>query len=355
MAHLAWEPFPAIDLRQLLRLSDDTGIFQHALFSTPDLHHGYCVDDNARALIAALAYQQLCPDDADAVPLDRYLAFVAYAWNPDTQSFRNFMGYHRQWLEDTGSHDSQARTIWSLGLAAAHAPTQATRDLAHNLWNRGLLTVERLQFIRSWAFVLVGLDAFLQHEPDHPKSLQVQKTFGQKLFDAYQRHATEDWPWWESRLTYDNAKLSHALLVTGHALKRDDMIEAALTSLRWLLQVQRAPAGHLSIIGNDGWLERGKPKADFDQQPLEAYALVHACLAAAKHTGDRSWEDHAWVCFEWFRGQNDRNESLYDPQTGGCRDGLASYGPNQNQGAESSLAYLLSVLELHRHRQNCQA
>ena len=346
---VSWEPFPAIDLRQLLRLTDDTGMFQHALYGMPDPNHGYCIDDNARALIAAMLYADLHEYDEKEVPAHRYLTFLAYAFNEETGSFRNFMSYDRRWLEEKGSQDSQGRTIWALGTAMRLATLDGIRDLSRNLIYKGIPAIEKFDFIRSWAFALIGLDEFLKAEADE-YGAELRNRFADRLYEVYRKHATEDWPWWEDVVTYDNAKLSHALLVSGHAMGQRDMVDAALQSLRWLLEVQTAAEGHLSIIGNDGWYRRGGEKAPFDQQPLEAYAMVHACLAAAEITGDEAWAHHAWRCFEWFRGKNDVGIPVYVEETGGCRDGLHDSGVNENQGAESSLAYLLSVLELHRYK-----
>ena len=340
------QPWPEIDLRHLLQLTDDTGMFQHALYAAPDPNHGYCIDDNARALIAALLHARLRGYDERVVPLQRYLAFLAYAFNEKRGTFRNFMGYDRQWLEEEGSQDSQGRTLWALGMAVRLAPNDTVRGLARSLLEKGLPAVEQMTFLRSRAFALLGLDAFVRHEPDRADVTTLRDALTEQLFAGLRASASNDWPWWEDTVTYDNAKLPHALLCGGHALRRDDMMEAALRSLRWLLRRQTRD-GHLSIIGNQGWMRRDGFRASFDQQPLEASAMVHACLAAAEITGDSSWAGHAWTCFEWFRGHNDLGIPIYDPETGGCQDGLNADGPNENQGAESSLAYLLSVLELH--------
>ncbi len=343
---------PAIDLRQLLALTDDTGMFQHARWATPDPHHGYCIDDNARALIAAVLHASVhsAGEEASAVPLQRYLSFLVYAFDEATGRFRNFMGYDRRWLEPVGSQDSQGRTIWALGQAVQLAPEENTRGLALNLLHRALPAVESFAFLRSRAFALLGIDAYLSSEPD-ANAAALRDRLAEGLLAAWRGNADAAWPWFEDVATYDNAKLSHALLVAGASMERAEMIDAALTSLRWLLEVQTAEAGHLSIIGNDGWYPRGGERAQFDQQPLEAHALVHACLAAAELTGESAWADQAWRCFAWFRGANDLGVPLYDEQTGGCQDGLSATGPNANQGAESTLAYLLSVLELHRHHE----
>ncbi len=358
MKPLPWDPFPEIDLRQLLRMTDDTGMFQHARYAVPDLNHGYCIDDNARALIAALLHAKLRGYDERVVPLQRYLGFLAYAFNEDNGTFRNFMGYDRRWLEPEGSKDSQGRTVWALGLSVAMAPTEPVRELSRELLRKALPGVRELGHLRSYAFTVLGLDAYLGVEPQDGLARQIRDDYAERLVRAYREHAREDWPWWEEVVTYDNAKLSHAMLAAGVSLNRGDMLEVGLASLRWLLEVQTAEGqfdaggGHLTIIGNRGWYPRGGKRAPFDQQPLEAYAMVHACLTAARITGETLWAEHAWRCFEWFRGRNDLGVPLYHEQTGGCQDGLQPDGPNKNQGAESILAYLLSVLELHDYRES---
>lgn len=346
-----FQDFPEIDLRQLLHLTDDTGIFQHAIYGLPDPNHGYCIDDNVRAMIAGLLHAQLRGYNERVVPVQRYLTFVTYAFNENTRKFRNFMSYDRRWLEDEGSQDSQGRAIWGLGLAVELAPNDMMRELATDLLNKSIPAIEHFQFLRSWAFSMLGLDALLKVEPGHEVANDLFRKGADKLWQAWQQNATNDWPWWEDEVTYDNAKLSHALLIAGQRLSDKAMQDAAIQSLDWLVQVQTSDDGHLSIIGNNGWLQKGKPKADFDQQPLEAYALVHGCLLAADVTDDPKWARRAWMCFEWFRGNNDVGIPLYHPDTGGCQDGLKPDCVNKNQGAESSLAYLLSVLELHLFRE----
>ena len=345
-----WAPFPEIDLRQMLRLTDDTGIFQHATHLLPDPNHGYCTDDNARALIAAVYHAELRGYDEHAVPLQRYLAFVAYAYNPDNGRFRNFMSYDRRWLEQAGSEDSHGRAIWALGVTVRHAPSQPVEEFADQLLRKGLGAVrDQLHHARPWAFALLGLDAYMQVKAsDEGRALR--DDLAERLMRHWQAHADDDWPWWEDVLTWGNARLPHALLTAGDTMGRDDMVEAGRRALEWCLNVQTAEDGHLSIVGNHGWYERGGEMARFDQQPLEACAFVDACLAAARITGDTTWTRRAWQCFRWFHGENDLKAPLYDPETGGCCDGLMPNGANQNQGAESSLAYLLSVLALHGER-----
>ncbi len=353
-----WEPFPEIDLRQLIRMTDDTGMYQHAVHGVPDPNHGYCIDDNARALIAALLHAQLHGHDERVVPLTRYLGFLTYAYNEETGRFRNFMGYDRHWLEAEGSKDSQARTLWALGLTIDLAPKSDVRELAQNVFLRALPAVDDFAYIRSWAFTLIGLDRFLAFDPEHRQCRDLRAKLAGQLFDRWRAESSDAWPWWDEMVTYDNAKLCQALILSGVGLQRQDMVDAGLTAVRWLLEQQTVTDNHgqthLSIIGNAGWLRRGQARAVFDQQPLEAYALADACLCAARIVGDpaeaRAWADRAWWCYEWFIGRNDLGVSLYHADTGGCQDGLQPHGANKNQGAESILAYLLTVLELHRYR-----
>ncbi len=346
-----WHHMPEIDLRQLLRLTDDTGMFQHGVHLLPDPTHGYCIDDNCRALLAAVLHADLRGHDEDAVPLQRYLAFVAYGYNPDNGWFRNFMGYNRDWLEEAGSQDSHARTLWSLGVTVQRAPTPAIEELAEQLFLKGLGAVEQMKFIRPWTYSLLGLHAYLEARPDHEQAKRLRRELTDRMYAIWREHAADDWPWWEDELTWGNAKLPHAMLINGYALDRDDIVEAALKALRWCIDVQTASDGHLTLIGNDGWFVRGREPAQFDQQPIEAQGIVQAALAAAAVTGDESWCDDAWRGFHWFRGFNDLGLPLYHPETGGAQDGLRPDGVNKNQGAESVLAYLLSVLELHLYRE----
>ena len=349
----AWDALPSIDLRQLGRMTDDTGVLQHAVHGLPDPNHGYCIDDNARALIAAVLHARLRGYDERIVPLHRYLSFLMHAFNEETGAFRNFMAYDRRWLEDTGSQDSQGRAIWALGVTAHMAPDENLRAPALSLLRRALPSVAHLTYPRSLAFALLGIDAMLSAVPDDAPAANLRWQLGQRILEIFEANADEQWPWFEDVATYDNAKLPHALIVCGNALGRRDMVGAGLRSLRWLLDVQtvRTDRGdHLSIIGNRGWMRRDGTRARFDQQPLEAHALVGACLAAAEATGDGAWEQEANKCFRWFVGANDLGLTLISDETGGCRDGLEAAGVNANQGAESMLAYLLSVLELHGFR-----
>lgn len=350
---------PEIDLRHVLSLTDDTGMLQHSAFATPDPRHGYCTDDNARALIAAVMHAKLFGYDETVIPLQRYLSFLVYAFDPETRRFRNFMGYDRRWLEETGSEDSHARALWALGTAVRRAPNDSVRDMANRLFRDALPAVDEFEYLRPRAFAVIGMDECLHGGQAEGPLAEFRESTAARLYDAWEAHATDEWPWWEDVLTWGNAKLPHALVAAGHSLGREEMTAAGLKALRWLVDIQTAHDeehddehgdGHLSIIGNKGWYVRVGERAKFDQQPLEAHALVQACLAAADATGEKTWLDEARRSFEWFLGRNDNGIPLRDEQTGGCRDGLTPEGVNLNQGAESTLAYVLSLLDLYMYR-----
>ena len=341
----AHNPRPLIDLRHLVRMTDDTGLFQHAKYHVPDAEHGYCIDDNARALIAAVLYEHLHRDGACAALLDRYLAFVVNALNPDG-AFRNFMGYDRRWLEEVGSPDSHARALWSLGVTIRYAKSERVVELAEVIFDRALSVTESYEHVHPIAYTLIAIHERLVGGDDHAYATQLQQTLANRLWTMWQANAVEDWPWPTDVLTWGNAKIPHALLIAGKALGREDMVDAALKSLRWCLDVQTTEDGHLSVIGNDGWFTRTGHRAQFDQQAIEAQCLAQAALAAHEATDDARWIEAAYRCYAWFHGQNDLGLSLIDPETGGIYDGIHPDGLNKNQGAESYLAHLLAALEL---------
>ena len=339
---------PEPNLYHLKLLTDDVGILQHAEFIVPDRTHGYCTDDNARALIAALMAQDLISGDRNLIELAcRYLSFVHHAFNGANGRFRNFMGYDRRWLDEEGTEDCHARAIWGLGMAVALSKLESFTAVALNVFKRALPVMTHFSSPRAWAFGLAGIHAYLRRFSGDSEVRRVRATIAQKLFDLYRANATGDWPWIENTVNYANAKIPQALLLSGRWLHKTDMIEAGLSSLEWLVRIQTDPKGHFAPIGNHGWFSRDGSRARFDQQPLEAQNMIEASIEAYKITGDRKWIAEARRCFDWFLGRNDMNAPLYDYSTGGCRDGLTGDGANQNQGAESTLAWLLSVLNMH--------
>lgn len=339
---------PTLDLRHLLRLTDDTGIMQHAFYSVPNYDEGYTTDDNARALIAGvmLGGEADTPPDVHALSI-RYLAFLNHAFNPETGRFRNFMAYDRRWLEESGSEDAHGRAIWALGTVLGGSTSSNLRGVANALLERALPATLTFTSPRAWAFTLLGLHAYLQNYTGDRLVGTVQAVLGEKLVALFGEQSSLAWPWFEPVLSYCNAKLPHALMLTGRSLGRPEWTELGLTTLQWLVQEQKN-GDHVSLVGSNGFYSRGGVKASFDQQPVEAQSQVSACLGAYQLTNDPAWLREAVRAFEWFLGENDLGLPLYDPTTGGCRDGLHPDRVNQNQGSESTLAFLLSLLELRQ-------
>lgn len=337
---------PATSNRHFIAMCDDTGIFQHAVYTVPDRHHGYCVDDNARALLlCCVPHNKLDPDMKEALT-SRFASFVQHAWNPDNQRFRNFMGFNRAWLEPAGSQDSHARTLWSLGqcaLARADTPVGAW---AARLFAAALPTVSDFTAPRSWAFTLLGLDAYCRVCPQDHQAAAIRVTLANRLAHLLLITETAEWVWFEDRLTYDNARLCEALIRTGAATGASHLTDGGLRSLRWLMTVQTVPPGHFRPVGSEGFLLTRKTPLAFDQQPLEATATIAACVAADAVESDAGWRSHAAMAFGWFMGRNDLAIPLVDVETGMCRDGLHPDRANENGGAESVLAYLLALADM---------
>ena len=349
---LRQQRLPEIKLEHLRRMTDGTGVLQHAKYTVPDRTHGYCVDDNARALIVAVTAQDLQPLDSSLGELASvYLSFLGYAFNAQTGRFRNFMSYDRRWLEETGSEDSHGRALWGLGLTVAVGRDAGEVVYAADLFQRALDTVEHFTSPRAVAFVIIGIHAYLSRYSSDSRAKGMRKKLANRLMAWFRSSATEDWPWCEDILSYDNARLPQALLLSGQWLPDGEMLEMGLRALDWLKQVQTDEAGrHFAAIGNHGWLTRDGEKARFDQQPLEAAAMVDACIEAFNCTRDEEWIDYAYRCLNWYRGENDLRVPLCDYATGGCRDGLEAQGANGNQGAESTLCWLMALLAIYSHR-----
>jgi glycosyltransferase involved in cell wall biosynthesis len=346
---------PELKLSHLARMTDSTGVFQHAIFSVPNFHEGYCTDDNARAFILAVLMGELS-DDAE---LERSLAstcgaFLHYAFDPSIGRFHNHMSFDRRWLDQQGSEDSHGRALWALGVAVGRSQLRTFQMMAGQLFARALPALTTFSSPRAWAFGLLGIHEYLRRLGGDSLVNQARETLTGRLMELYDRHAHDDWEWFEEELSYDNARLSHALIVSGRATGEEKILNRGLKSLRWLVGQQTSEKGHLRPIGSNGFYRRGGARANFDQQPIEAQATVAACLEAYRATGDAQWYKQAQHAFDWFIGGNDLGLELYVPETGGCRDGLHIDRVNGNQGAESTLAFLLSLVEM-RQAQNMLA
>ncbi|MGH7726285.1 MAG: glycosyltransferase family 4 protein [Candidatus Eiseniibacteriota bacterium] len=338
---------PPLKLDHLRRMTDATGMLQHALFTVPNYREGYTTDDNARALVVSSLLEEL--GHSEALDLaSRYLAFLWHAFHAENGRFRNFMDYERRWLEDVGSDDSHGRALWALGTMLGRSNTPALHSMAGRVFELALPAINDTTSPRAWAFALVGIHEYMRRFAGDRRASQTRDELGGRLLDLYRRHRKDDWRWFENSLSYCNAVLPHALLLCGRSIPDEAMTEAGLDSLRWLSDVQRSDSEgkHFVPIGSNGFYRRGHERARFDQQPVEAQATVSVCLEAYRITGDNRWRLEARRAFEWFLGRNDLNLPIYDPTMGGCRDGLHPDRPNENQGAESTLAFLQSLLEL---------
>jgi glycosyltransferase involved in cell wall biosynthesis len=336
-------------LDHLSRMSDATGMLQHATHTIPNYDEGYCTDDNARALLLTVLLEELGQSGPELERLaTRYAAFLQAAFNPKTQRFRNFLGFDRRWLEESGSADSHGRALWSLGTCVGRSRRPDLPAWAAAHFERALPAVLETTSPRAWAFSLLGIREYLRRFGGDRVIAQTRDTLAARLLDIYDRTTAPEWPWFEEILSYDVARLPQALIATGHESGNARALEVGLRALDWLVKVQTAPQGHFRAIGSNGFYRKGGTPARFDQQPLEACATVSACLEAYRATADAAWLNEARSAFEWFLGRNDLGQDLYDPRTGGCGDGLQEDRVSRNQGAESTLAFLTSLAEMNR-------
>lgn len=339
---------PKIELQHLKKLTDSTGILQHARYSLPNFNDGYCLDDNARALILTTLLESTSNYDSTIVKLQEiYASFINYAYNPKIKSFRNLLSYQRTWLEEKGSEDSIGRALWALGTVINRSSNQQLKSWAANYFTQSVSSIESFTSPRAWAFALCGISEYLKKFSGDRYVSQLRDELEKRLLNIYKIVADNDWKWFENYLTYSNAKISLGLLSSAEVSGNSEAIDIALESLKWLVDLQKSHTGNFLPIGNDGFYHRGNKRAIYDQQPIEAYSTVAATLKAYELTKNESWLKEARIAFEWFLGRNDNNIPLVDQKTGACRDGLHIDRANMNMGAESTLAYLLSLTLIH--------
>jgi glycosyltransferase involved in cell wall biosynthesis len=358
VAQKALDQLPELRLTHLHRLTDDTGMLQHAIFTVPNYREGYTTDDNARALILAVllderSEDQLCKDDVTKADSSirgstfRYLAFLQHAFNSEKGRFNNFLGYDRQWAEAEGSDDCHGRALWALGTVLGRSEDLGLRGAAGRLFECSLSAAVEFSSPRAWAYALFGLQEYLNSYPGDRNAHKIRSTLSQRLLHMYESIRSPDWKWFEDVLAYGNARLPQAMLLVGSACSDERMVSAGLEALDWLMKTQHCEInGHFVPIGSQGFYRKGGKKGRFDQQPLEAAGAVSACLEAYRVTSDSRWRGNAWSAFNWFLGDNDLQLPLYDSVTGGCRDGLHPDRANENQGAESALSFLMALLEM---------
>ena len=338
---------PILKLNHLTRMTDSTGVFQHATFSIPNFSEGYCTDDNARAFILSVLLSEL---GADPEPLRALAttsaAFLHHAYDPATKRFHNHLSFDRRWLDEQGSEDCQGRALWALGVGVGRSPFRTFQMMAGQLFALALPCLPSFTSPRAWAFGLIGIDEYLRRLSGDSLVNQTRELLAVRLTKLLDHNSQPDWCWFEESLSYDNAKLPHALIISGRATGNPAMVDRGLHALRWLNGVQLSEKGFFRPVGSNGFFTRGGARADFDQQPIEAQAMVSACLEAFRATEDLWWFEQAQRAFDWFLGWNDLGIELYSPETGACGDGLHVDRVNGNQGAESTLAFLLSLAEM---------
>lgn len=342
---------PAINLEHLQRLTDSMGIVEHSVFIVPNYPEGYSTDDNARALIVTVLLEesgglaQLGPVDLAS----RYLAFLWLALDSATKRFRNCLSFEREWQEPEGSEDSHGRALWGLGTVLGRSKDAGWRGAAGRMFELAVPAAVEFKSPRACAFALLGLQEYLESFPGDRAALGASDILANRLLGSYRAHQSAGWKWFENSLSYSNARLPQALIRSGMRSANEEMLSAGLDALDWLVTIQRCEVkGHFVPIGSQGFFSRKTEKARFDQQPVEACAAVAACLQAYRATGKGRWRKEAWSAFNWFLGDNDLQVALYDPTTGGCRDGLHPDRANENQGAESTLSFLMALLEMRK-------
>lgn len=346
---------PEWNFDHLLRMSDSTGIFQHAIFTVPRFEDGYCTDDNARALLL-IALLDESGEAKGCEPLQfSAAAFLENAFVASSGRFRNFMEFRRHWVEEVGSEDSHGRALWALGAVVGRSSNTGLRMWAANLFERALPVISGFTSPRAWAFAILGLHEYFRTLHGDLLASRLREELAGKLFELFQRNVADGWLWGEDTLAYDNPRLVQALILAGRWMGHEGMKQLGLDGLSWLMRHQSAEDGVFRPIGSNGFWQRGSERAKFDQQPIEAAASVGACMEALHSTGDEFWKHEAERAFGWFLGANDLRLSIYDSSTGGCRDGLHEHRVNENQGAESTLSFLLARAEIQNlHRANPQ-
>jgi glycosyltransferase involved in cell wall biosynthesis len=343
------DQLPAFNISHLRNMTDDTGMLQHAIFSLPNSQEGYTTDDNARALIAAtLLNESPLTGSDELISLSRrYLAFLWFSFNEKTCRFRNFLGYDRHWQEDVGSEDSHGRALWALGTVLGRSEEPGLRGSAGRLFEASAAAALTFTSPRAWAFSILGMQGYLHRFPGDRLVQQQRNELANRLLRIYEVTHTSSWKWFERSLSYSNARLAQALLLAGTCSQNRRMVAVGLEALQWLVDQQHHEGASFFIpIGSRGFAVAGGARARFDQQPVEACATISACLLAHRVTGETQWVDEAWSAFRWFLGENDLQAPLYDATTGGCRDGLHPDRVNQNQGAESTLSFLMALSEM---------
>lgn len=335
--------YPPIVMEHLRTLTDHTGVIQHAIFSIPNRHTGYCTDDNARALIVAVKEYERTRDKSLLHLVSDYLSFLHYAQTP-AKRFHNFMSFDQIFLDDVGSEDSFGRALWACGTVLEADMHENLKKVARKLFDDSLRWLPTISSLRGKCYILLGCKGYLAGEPDAGHIREHAEALARSIADEFSDEP--DWKWFEPCLTYSNGILPSALIAAYQILGRREHLDIAVKSLSFLRDVTIID-GMLHVVGCNGWYIRGHERAWWDQQPVDVTSMVVASLAAYEATGDRSWLESAKISYDWFFGANAVGEAMYDPVTGGCYDGLTPEGPNLNQGAESTVTCLIAQLAVY--------
>ncbi len=333
---------PTFSLTHIKRMTDDTGIIQHAKYGIPFLKEGYCIDDNSRALLMALMVFNQKKDYTALELCPIYLSYIDYMQN-ENGTFRNFMSFNRSFLDEVGSEDSFGRTIWALGYMIANAPSDSYFQIGKSIFFKAVPNFDNVKSIRGIANIILGLSYYLRISPSDDEMIELLKKLATKLAEGFKNNCTEKWVWFEELLAYDNAILPLALLHSAEVLNDNDFRTIGVKTMHFLTDTTMSE-GYLSIIGNEDWYKKGEEVSKFAQQPIDAMAMVLMFHQAYKFTNEKGYLEKLFSSFMWFLGENDLRIILYDFETKGCCDGLESYGVNRNQGAESILAYTISYI-----------
>ncbi|MEP6786019.1 MAG: glycosyltransferase family 4 protein [Sphingomonadales bacterium] len=329
---------PVLKLTPIERMTDSTGMLQHSIMGVPDRRHGYCIDDNARGLMLMALADDL-PDETRTEFAMTYASFVQHAWNEDTRRFRNFMAFDRRWLEDIGSEDSNGRTLWSLAISAARGPSAAIRQWATEWYDKTSVEMGPLPSLRARAFQMLAAAEIIAVRPGDEAALTVLREGAAMLSALVARNSRPDWAWFEIVLSYDNTRLPEALIRAGVILGDETLVATGLDTLDWVSNQTTAHDGQFQPVGTESFSVPFAQPAIFDQQPLEAWAMIDACAVAWAASGDTIWIDRATAAHDWFLGANTLSVPIIDAETGECHDGLTRFDANRNQGAESIIAW----------------
>ncbi len=333
---------PDFDISHLQNLTDDTGIIQHANGCVADYKTGYCLDDNARALMVCLIAYDRSGDKKYYRLINKYLAYILYLQNDDG-SFKNYLTYWRNLVEEDGSDDAFGRAVWALGLLIRLAPCDSMFQVGLDLFVKSCTKFSKLRYARGYANSIFGLYHYIRRFPDQEKYIRIISELADKLVEKFNAYKQDNWHWFESAMTYDNGLLPASLFTAYSFTENPVYLDVAEASMKFL-ETNCLFEEQLTLVGNKEWWLANHCMSEYAQQPVDAMAMVIMYDCAYRATGRPELKEKLEICFQWFLGKNDHNLPLYDSQTKGCNDGLEELDVNRNQGAESTIAFLLSWL-----------